>query len=229
LRIVLAKMDERQYASFGQTAFGSVSGSKLARIKQYAGKSILDVGCGPGLYLERLCSLGYQVAGVDGNSIFIQKALKYTEQVYKVDLNNDSLSQFPDGSFDTVLMLDILEHVVDDKSLLKDALRVSRQNILISVPAEVPEGMKDSQLIFASYVDPTHVRYYSFESLQGLLRSTGLREYQIFNSLGFTPVISDIFPWYLKHPLRLVNRFLKRITDPKVLTSVWFAVASKTS
>ncbi len=221
-------MDEQQYASFGRIAFGSISGSKFARIQQYAGNSILDVGCGPGLYLERLASLGYKVAGVDGNSIFVQEALKFTDQVYQVDLDNQGLSQFPDTSFDTVLMLDILEHVADDKKLLSDAARVANQNVLLSVPAQVPEGMKDSQLVFASYVDPTHRRYYSFESLQDVLWKAGFKDFQIFSSLGFTPVMSDIFPWYLKSPLKLLNRFLRRVTNPKILTSVWFAVASKT-
>ncbi len=222
-------MDELRYASFGRAAFGSISGSKFARIQQYAGHSILDVGCGPGLYLERLASLGHKVAGVDGNSIFVQEALKFTDQVYRVDLDKQGLSQFPDSSFETVLMLDVLEHVLDDKKLLSDAARVANRNVVLSVPAEVLEGMKATQLVFASYVDPTHRRYYSFESLQNVLKEVGFKDFYIETVLGFEPVLSDIFPWYLKFPLRVLNRFLKRISEPNLLTSVWFVVGWKSN
>lgn len=220
-------MDENQYASFGRTAFSTVSGSKLARIRQHAGHSILDVGCGPGLYLERLANLGYQVTGVDGNSIFVQKALRFTDRVFQIDLDREGLARFPDSAFETVLLLDVLEHVADDKRLLREAARIANRNVLLSVPAQVPEGMKNTQLVFASYVDPTHRRYYTYETLQETLAEIGFASVSIEGALGFTPILYDLFPNHLKYPLKMLNRFVKRFSDPKLLTSVWFAVGSK--
>lgn len=220
-------MNEHQYAAFGQSAFGTVSGSRISRIQQYAGNSILDVGCGPGLYLERLKGLGYEVAGADGNSIFLEQASKHSERVYPIDLDTDALSRFPDVSFDTILLFDVLEHVRSDQTVLQDAARIARKNVLVSVPAQLPDGMKNSQLVPASYVDPTHRRYYTFESLEQLLQQSGFRSYQIEPILRFTPVLYGIFPWYYKHPLRVLERFLERFSDPKLLTSVWFATGWK--
>lgn len=222
-------MNEQQYAAFGQGAFGTVSGSKLARIRQYAGPTILDVGCGPGLYLAALTQLGYHVAGVDGNSVFIQEARQITDQVYQADLDVQGLTQFGAESFETILLLDILEHVEDDEKLLREAARVARRNVLISVPTKAPEGLHDTQLMLGSYSDPTHRRYYSFEDLQTLLQKAGFTDFRVVSALGFTPVLFAIFPWYLRYPLKALNYFLRRVTDPKQLTSVWFAVGWKSN
>lgn len=122
-------MDEQDYALFGRSAFGSVSNAKFSRILQFSGPSILDVGCGPGLYIEKLISHGYQVTGVEGNSFFVQEALKFTDQVFQIDLDRNGLSQFSDASFDTVIMLDIIEHLVDDYNLLSEAARVAKKRL----------------------------------------------------------------------------------------------------
>jgi len=220
-------MENTQYVSFSRTAFGTISRSKLERIQKRAGFSILDVGCGPGLYIEQLMKLGHKMIAVDKNPVFVNEALKYTEEVYQVDLDKMYLSQFPDASVDTVLMLDVLEHVDDDMKLLKDAARVARKNVLLSVPAQIPKGMEDTQLVFASYTDPTHRRYYTLENLQNTLEHGGFHDYYIESVLRFRPIISDIFPWYIKIPLRAINSLLNRITDQKMLTSVWFAAANK--
>lgn len=52
--------------------------------------SILDLGCGPGLYAERLCEKGYNVTGID----FSESTIKYAkDSARKRDLNIDYLCE----------------------------------------------------------------------------------------------------------------------------------------
>jgi SAM-dependent methyltransferase len=222
-------MDENQYAEFGASHFGSVSRSKLARIHQDAGVSILDVGCGPGLYLRELSQLGREVAGVETNSVLVEQARSVGSQVYQVNLDTDGLTQFDDDSFETVLMLDILEHVESDVRLLKEARRVCRRNVILTVPTRMPKSLEGSQLVFGAYVDPTHRRYYSHRDLLSVLDEAGLKDPYIASGLDFDPVLYNIFPWYFRYPLRFVNRGLKKLSNPQLFTTVWYAVGWKTT
>lgn len=220
-------MDDQHYAEFGEGRFGIVSRSKLARIRQYAGKSILDVGCGPGAYLQALADLDYQVAGVDRNRLFVAKARNATDQVYLADVDAEALSRFDDGSFDTVLLLDIVEHLDHDQRLLEDARRVCRQNVILTVPARMPDSLAGSQLVFGAYMDPTHLRYYVFADLENLFDRVGFAAKTIEGVMRFDPILYRLFPQHVQLPLAFVNRVLLRFSDPKIFTTVWFAVGWK--
>lgn len=220
-------MNEIEYAEFGKGRFDSVSGSKMARIRRDAGDSILDVGCGPGAYLQALSRLGYSVAGVDENSIFLGRARAFSQDVFQVDLESSGLSQFRDSSFDTVLMLDILEHVSNPSILLQDARRVCRTNVILTVPAEMPSALADSQLMFASYTDPTHRRYYRYSGLADSLLQAGFTNCNVEVALHFDPIIYQILPKAMQLPFAFVNRVIKHFVDPLRFATVWYAVGWK--
>jgi len=220
-------IDEKEYAAFGKSYFGSVSRSKLSRIRVDAGDSILDVGCGPGAYLEALEALGFQTTGVDSNSLFVEDASKHSPRVFKVDLENERLSRFTDASFDTVLMLDILEHVKNDVDLLTDALRVCRKNVILTVPTRMPAAFDGSQFVFGSYVDPTHLRYYSRTDLSHLLEAAGIKRHKIEIGLRYDPILYKVFPKYMQYPLAIINKVLLKISDPNVFATVWYAAGWK--
>ncbi|MBI5303616.1 MAG: class I SAM-dependent methyltransferase [Chloroflexi bacterium] len=220
-------MNESQYAEFGKGRFDTVSGSKLAQIKDDAGKSILDVGCGPGAYLKELAILGYEIAGVDRNKLFIEQALHVTDKVYLVDLDTEALSRFSDASFDTVLILDVLEHIQDDARLLQEAKRVCRRNVILTVPARIPNGMSEMHFVFSSYLDPSHLRYYSFSDMVNIMDKVAFDHYNIKSVMRFDPILYRIFPGYLRIALALINRVLLKISDPRLLTSIWYAVGWK--
>jgi ubiquinone/menaquinone biosynthesis C-methylase UbiE len=221
------RMDEKAYAEFGERHFGSVSLSKLARIREDAGASILDVGCGPGLYLKALGNLGFDVTGIDSNSLFVNEALKHSKSAWRVDFENEGLSRLADRSFDTVLMLDILEHVHNDVELLKEGMRVCRRNVIVTVPVQMSDAFNGSQLIFGSCVDPTHLRYYSNEELRQLFINAGIENYRIEVGLRFDPVLYNVFPKLLRYPLSLINRALLKVSDPKLFATVWYAIGWK--
>lgn len=86
---------------------------------------MLDVGCGDGLISAVLQSRrpDLVVAGID--------VLPRRHTHIPVDIFDGSSIPFADQSFDVVLFSDVLHHTEDPAILLREARRVSRQNVLI--------------------------------------------------------------------------------------------------
>ena len=96
---------------------------------------VLDVGAGTGKVLSELKLTGWQVEGVDGEKEAVRWAKKRGVVIKKHDLVKKL--PFKDNSFDLVVSLDVLEHIKDDKKLLKEMKRVVKPKgiILVTVPA----------------------------------------------------------------------------------------------
>lgn len=142
-----------------------------------SGASLLDVGAGDGWFALRLAAEhsrlrvtcfdpGYE--GVAGH------VLSRHERV-------DYVASRPEGPFDVVTLLDVLEHVADDTSLLAELFGVLRPggHLLISVPAW-------PGLFSRHDVALKHERRYTPRQLQRLLEQAGftvLRRGGLFHSL----------------------------------------------
>jgi SAM-dependent methyltransferase len=105
-----------------------------------AGKDVLDVGCGTGLGTRQLLNQGAaHVIGVDVRPDVVELAVaadpRGDPNAYVVhDL--ESGLPFPDASFDVVMALDILEHILDQDALLSEIRRVLKAGgvAFVSVP-----------------------------------------------------------------------------------------------
>jgi len=83
-------------------------------LKEAVGKSVLDVGCGSGRWGKLLSVKGFKVTGVDVTLEYLQTAsvLGDYEELFKRDFEKDSLlDTFKVGVFDTVLCVEVLEHL----------------------------------------------------------------------------------------------------------------------
>jgi methionine biosynthesis protein MetW len=107
----------------------------LARLQ--GGRRLLDIGCWNGNFLEQVNATGrYQeLYGVDLIPEAIETVRKKGFQAQAVDLNGELLP-FPDGYFDGITMLGVLEHVFDPYTVLRDIRRVLHRNgqFIIDVP-----------------------------------------------------------------------------------------------
>lgn len=102
-------------------------------------ESILDVGVGPGAFLNFLTMKKYcnQVVGVD-----IRKYSKFISLVDDLDFKEMSVDKldFEDNSFDTVFCMEVLEHLPVEVMLngIAELKRVTRHKLVMSVPFEEP-------------------------------------------------------------------------------------------
>jgi len=134
---------------------------------RYAGRTILDLGCGFGAYSDALRQAGLDCFGCDINLDYLRKAGSTGLPVTAVD----SVLPFRDGSFDTVLIFEVLEHVADVEKVLGEAFRVARRNVLITVPnSESIEQMKANDVTYAHMLSSDHLHFFDPESLADLLK-----------------------------------------------------------
>ena len=95
---------------------------------------VLDIGCGDGLFFDRLIKLGARVEGLESSAELVSAA---TRQRYPIHLGPFDESFVPDQRYDLVLMLDVLEHLPQPLSALRQAaaLLEPKGYLVITVPA----------------------------------------------------------------------------------------------
>lgn len=95
---------------------------------------ILDIGCGTGAIMDYLKNKGHEVFGVDMSD----EALKYCQaKGLAVEIGKADRVDFPDGYFDVVLSLDVLEHLDNDQEAVNEARRLLKKGgfFIATVPA----------------------------------------------------------------------------------------------
>ena len=146
---------------------GQHYGAFVRFARRHAGTTVLDLGCGFGAYSRALVKEGLKCFGCDINFDYLRKAAGYGLPVTNVD----SVLPFKDGSFETVLIFEVLEHVFDIEKVLAEAFRVARKNVLITVPnSEGIEQLKVNDVTYAHMLSSDHLHFFDPSSLEVLLR-----------------------------------------------------------
>jgi 2-polyprenyl-3-methyl-5-hydroxy-6-metoxy-1,4-benzoquinol methylase/glycosyltransferase involved in cell wall biosynthesis/spore maturation protein CgeB len=123
------------------------------------GKQVLDVGCSQGLVPVLLAREGMNVSGLDSDNSAIDQAKNFigSENIHvqkKVEWILDDFISYDFGShtFDTVLMTEILEHLVKPGEFIRKASELLKPDGTIIVT--VPFGIND-------FIDHKHTFYLS--------------------------------------------------------------------
>ena len=106
---------------------------QVARLGLPPGARILDAGCGSGRVLDELAQYG-SVTGIDASPVAVAAAEARGHDVSRARVEE---LPFPDGSFDLVTCLDVIEHTPDDLRALSELVRVTRPGgyLFVTVPA----------------------------------------------------------------------------------------------
>lgn len=144
---------------------------------------VLEIGCGAGGTLSYLKynGLAQHVVGIDIASSQIEVALQQGVDEAFVS-NLDNLEEILHGrTFDAILMLDVLEHLVDPWSVLKCVSGFLRPGgrIYVSLPnvqnvrVLVPLLMGQWRYKELGILDKTHLRFFTKRTAVELLRGAG--------------------------------------------------------
>ncbi len=186
------------------------------------GPRVLDIGCGYGWYCDLLLEKGLEATGLDRNlhprrpGVFVQ--------------GSASELPFADGTFDTVVAFDVMEHIDDHDRFLEEVRRVCRSRLILSVPNEDDRRLTEWGLTYKHHRDKTHRRQYEREELESLLRGHGFecrfeRRDSIF-PVGVLPGYARSF-WRL--PVRAVIRMSRglKVWEPGLWEPDLYAVCDR--
>jgi SAM-dependent methyltransferase len=158
-----------------------VVGELVRQVELPAAPRLLDVGCGTGRNLVELQRLGDAV-GVEPSAAAV--AVARARGLPVTESGAESLG-FGDGTFDLVTALDVIEHIEDDRTALRELRRVTSPTgaLVVTVPAY--------QWLWSSHDDMNlHKRRYGRPALLQALAEAGWRVVRAtyFNSLLLLPI-----------------------------------------
>lgn len=146
---------------------------------------ILEVGCSTGYFGAALVELGHEVWGVEPHRGASQKAKDVLHKVH-VGFVEDFFSRNEGVRFDVIIFGDVIEHLVDSVSVLKQSIKflhfdgivvASIPNVAhIAIRAMMLEGRWEYSDL--GILDRTHLRFFTRTSLIDLFTESG---YKVLN------------------------------------------------
>lgn len=159
------------------------------------GKSLLDVGCGPGVYLAEALKRGAaKVKGVDISSAMIKCARALLSNQYPEDkrwqlVNQDIIGYRTQERFDVVLALGILEYLDSPETRMKALAALTSEILICSFPAKLSWYNQLRRHFLVS----TRINLYSKSLILTYAHGAGL-QVQLFRRIGPTYLVFMI-PW----------------------------------
>jgi len=201
----------------------------LDLIGDVCGLSILDAGCGPGLYLAELVARGARASGFDQSGDMVRYArqrLGPDVPIRQHDLD-DPLDWLPDAAVDLALMTLVIHYVRDRVAALRELHRVLRPDgrLILSTSHPTADWRRDG----GSYFDVGHAEEgWSCGLLHRYWRQPLQHWVEEFTAAGFVidhlvehrpdPVMADRHPReYAKlsrEPFFIAFRLAKRVRLP---------------
>jgi len=134
-------------------------------------KSILDVGCGFGYFLELASQKGWQVSGIEivNRAVRDAKAKVGNQNIFHGTLKE---AKYPDDSFDAITLWDLLFHVQDPYEELRECHRVLKSKGVI--------GIRVRNVLFEKMI------YRAYSVIKKMVPNFGLKEPHVFHRYCFS-------------------------------------------
>jgi len=158
--------------------------SILSKYKIEKDKKILDYGCGSGFFVGQLQKKSFNAYGMDISKKAIECGIG--RGVKNLFQENEMKVNFPDSYFNVILAMDVIEHIEDDKSAIRELRKLLKSDgyLIITVPAyQWMWGIQDE----ATH----HYRRYTTNSISGLVKNfpdLRILKKTYFNTFLFLPV-----------------------------------------
>ena len=149
---LLAKEKELKLYHFKKTELLPRVEKVLGHINAFYPKTMLDIGTGRGVFLWPLLDF-YPELDVTCIDV-LSKRIEFLEHVRSGGISNITpelsdiqTTEFPDDSFDVVTFLETLEHIPNPEMALKNAFRMAKRAVILSVPSKEDDNPEHIHLL----------------------------------------------------------------------------------
>ena len=160
--------------------------------------TVLDIGCGGGMLGKALKELheGRRVVGIELNVEAAAYARKYLDSVYQADVESFD-PPFSEGEFDCIVFADILEHLKNPWTLVKEYAQFLKPGgkVVTSIPNVRYLGILRDLIQLGQWeyqsegiLDRTHLRFFTRKQFEGLLRDADVQ----IESVRYLPGERDV-------------------------------------
>jgi SAM-dependent methyltransferase len=113
---------------------------------------ILDFGCGSGVYVRELRARGRDAEGLEVDTDAVRALLAPDVRPHVRFYPGGFPIDLPDGSYDSCLAFEVLEHIPDFRAAIAELARIAREVVVVTVPdaGAIPR-------LFPHYAVPWHL------------------------------------------------------------------------
>jgi 2-polyprenyl-3-methyl-5-hydroxy-6-metoxy-1,4-benzoquinol methylase len=190
---------------------------------------VLDAGCGRGRHLRALAKLpDLNIIGIDKNVSDLNEArtsiknmpdaLSGNFLITRADINS---LPFASATFDCVICSEVLEHIPEHETALKELVRVLKPkgNIVVSVPRYFSERI--CWMISPAYYNEKggHIRIYKKKTLRKMLAGQGIECWKI----NYKHALHAPYWWLkcligLKNETNFIIRYYKKFLEWDIMS-----------
>ena len=181
---------------------------KIAKFKK--GGRLLDIGSGPGFFLDEAKRQGWEVQGVD-----LSKWSKdYAKSYFGIDIFQGIISEaaFADRTFDVAVMNDVIEHLENPKAVLKEIRRILKNDGVIYISTPDIQSVL-SRLLRAKWwgINKYHLFYFSKKTIEKLFDEVGFKplrysSYPRIFSLNYWVTRLKSYPVFVYKPIEFISK-----------------------
>jgi ubiquinone/menaquinone biosynthesis C-methylase UbiE len=144
-----------------------VSEEIFAFVDAHCAATVLDVGAGIGPYVKRLAESGREALGIELDPAIVEAGRKIGRNLV---VGSATSLPFADGSFETVMLIESLEHFDDPEAAIAEARRVCSRNVVITVPDAGAIPILSKRLVVPWHLlEATHVNFFTTQILEQVL------------------------------------------------------------
>jgi 2-polyprenyl-3-methyl-5-hydroxy-6-metoxy-1,4-benzoquinol methylase len=178
-----------------------------SRIGTLQGKSIMDIGCGTGWFLDLCKENGMDCWGQElGTELAKQTSKRLNIEVISLPVNEIITK---DNSFDVIVMFDLIEHLTEPVDFVKHLKRLLKKDgiMLILTPNFDSFGIKKLRSNSSLVMPTDHLCIFSEKSVKILSDLVGMNlEYLAFSGIDIGDYLA-----YLEYSGKIIDDDLKQV------------------